>query len=349
MKRKAHLFIAGLLATTFALHAQHQFVVQNGTASVYTSLQEAYDAATAGDTIYLPGGSFEMPTVEKPLTWIGVGYHPDSTAATYHSLISSHVTFTGAADDTYITGIHFGQNLTFGSTGDDVVDAVISRCRVDGALTLKSDNGTERVTNMVISECILNGTLNGNSAANVLFEKCIVQGTFNNFHSSIFDRVIVLQGSRNYSWAYSYCFTGTTDCLVRNSIIGYHSHAGWRADVYSNENNHFANNVFGGTTTFPAGTNTGTDNLTGFGFGELFEHIEGSSTTFSYLNDYHIKAGSLALGAGTGGTDPGIYGGDDPFKVGGLPPVPHIREVNVAMETIDGQLQVEIKAAAQEN
>src|SRR6056297_1566225 len=100
------------------LTAQHSIVVQNGGASVYKTIDEAYENATNGDTIYLPGGSFNMPLINKSLVWIGVGYHPDSTEATYYTRINNAVSFQGDCDNSVVTGIHFVLNVSVGSTGN---------------------------------------------------------------------------------------------------------------------------------------------------------------------------------------------------------------------------------------
>ena len=44
---------------------------------------------------------------------------------------------------------------------------------------------------------------------------------------------------------------------------------------------------------------------------------------------FKLKAGSVAIGAGTGGTDSGIFGGDYPYILSGLPEVPAIWYMNV--------------------
>ncbi|MEZ5011748.1 MAG: hypothetical protein R2744_09190 [Bacteroidales bacterium] len=129
---KKHLLYSLVLAISISVPAaaQHNFVVQNGSASAYKTINDAYAAASTGDTIYLPGGSFNMPSVSKSLVWIGVGYNPDSTAATYHTRINNQVNLSGLADNSYFTGIHFSASLVLGSNGDDAKDITISRCRI---------------------------------------------------------------------------------------------------------------------------------------------------------------------------------------------------------------------------
>jgi len=108
------------------------------------------------------------------------------------------------------------------------------------------------------------------------------------------------------------------------------------------------NNILAGNITFPQGTNTGLDNLTGIDLTNVFEHIEGNLFDFSYLHDFHMKAGSPGIGAGLSDTDISIYGGSIPFKDGGLPFTPHINSININTETVNGILDVEVGVSAQQ-
>ncbi|MEN9441961.1 MAG: hypothetical protein RLZ33_2038, partial [Bacteroidota bacterium] len=62
-------------------YSQQTFVRQNGTSNVYYSISEVFSTAQPGDTIYLPGGAFNISTltIDKKLHIFGVGHHPDST------------------------------------------------------------------------------------------------------------------------------------------------------------------------------------------------------------------------------------------------------------------------------
>ncbi len=92
-------------------------------------------------------------------------------------------------------------------------------------------------------------------------------------------------------------------------------------------------------------------------------HNIGNSTQFGVINNnqqnvtmtdvfvdpstynYHLKAGSPAIGAGTGGTDCGIYGGLFPFVDNGRTWLPIITETIVpAVVNIDDGLDISVKA-----
>ncbi|MFC0875168.1 hypothetical protein ACE01N_01170 [Saccharicrinis sp. FJH2] len=349
MNKKMLLLVLLCSVSFFALQAQYNFVVQNGSASVYNTLQEAYDNASAGDTIYLPGGSFNFPSVDKPLVWIGVGYHPDSTAATYFTRINNPVNFSGNCDNTYLTGMHFMSNVTFGTSGQDVTDVTIFRCRISGSLTLKYNNTVEVLLNDKVSECIIDGSIDAGMGSNVIIEKTILKGTLGHFRNSYMNHNIFTYGARNSGSGYSFLLSYCENCQVKNSVINYYSYVNWRADVYGSINNNFLNNIFAGNITFPDGTNTGSYNITGVDLSTVFENIDGNFQDFSYLHNFHLKVGSPAAAAGMNGADIGIYGHTVPFKDGGLPVTPHIRSVEVNDETTNGLLPVSVTVGAQEN
>jgi hypothetical protein len=60
---------------------------------------------------------------------------------------------------------------------------------------------------------------------------------------------------------------------------------------------------------------------------------------------YILKEGSPAKGAGVNGVDCGIFGGDEPYVLSGIPPIPTIYEAIVpSTATSNGGLPVKIKA-----
>ncbi len=322
------------------LHAQHSFVVQNGTAAVFNSLIEAYDASSDGDTIYLPGGEFAAPqNITKSLAWIGVGHHPDSTSATYFTAITNYLYLKGTCDNSYFTGIFFRGNLNFNDAEDNATDVTFERCRIDGGITLKGNNDTLNI-NFRLSECYISG-MNASYGSNVIVEKCIINGTVNNFYQSEFNRDIFVLG-RSISYGPKYVFFGTSNSLILNSIfIQYHT------SLYECQNNTFMNNLFAESIVLPQGTNMGINNLIGKGINQ-FKDVA-APNTFAYENDYHLKPDSPAKGMANDGSDIGLYGATDSIKAGFIPAYPHIKYVNINLETSNGMLPVEIKVSAQDN
>ena len=102
----------------FALHsfAQRTFVRQNGTPSVYYQIDSVFLTAQNGDTIYLPGGAFQIGTlyIDKKLVIIGAGHYPDSTLATYATTLNGYITLKNGASLGSISGIYLTVDIVFG-------------------------------------------------------------------------------------------------------------------------------------------------------------------------------------------------------------------------------------------
>ena len=64
----------------------------------------------------------------------------------------------------------------------------------------------------------------------------------------------------------------------------------------------------------------------------------GYSTQGSFSNDglWVLKAGSVAIGAGVGGTDCGIFGGAKPYKLSGIPEIPAFYKLTAPSNTTSG-------------
>ncbi|MEL7147634.1 MAG: hypothetical protein AAFO69_14760, partial [Bacteroidota bacterium] len=76
---------------------------------------------------------------------------------------------------------------------------------------------------------------------------------------------------------------------------------------------------------------------------------------FEFTDDYRLKSTSPAIGAGSDGTDIGIYGGSDPYPISVdvegfvtslLPRLPMVTEMNIENANIpeNGTLEVTFKA-----
>ena len=334
----------GLLCLTIAcytftvLNAQHTFVVQNGTStSLFESLTNAYNSANSGDTIYLPGGVFTVPTpVSKSLTWFGVGHYPDSTQATYFTQITNSVNFNGDTDGSTLTGIFFSNSISFGEAANNAENINLSRCRMPG-ITLKQNSDTTDI-GFSITECVITSHIYANNSSNVTFEKNLVFGTINTFQNTHFD-----YNSINVYEGVSRLIRNCSNCLFTNNIFGY-------VHLLDNTNNcYFNNNLFQSTMNFPYGTNEGTNNITNVGWANFYQTITGNIYTFSYDNNYHLQTNNPTWATfSTDSTEPGIYGSLLPYKEGAVPINPHIRSTVINQKTTNGILPVQITVGAQD-
>lgn len=331
---KKILTLLVLLSVAYAMQAQlYIFVLENnGNTRTYDNLADCIDNAVAGDTLYLPGGTFSGTiTIDKELHLFGAGYHPDSTTATMPTYFSSRLELTTGAGSSSIEGIRF--NGIYMHTG--VSNISIKRCYGNN-INFVNENSS----NNYVEECIVGYISSG---TNNLIYKSFVKQINNMKNSFVKNCILSYQSSSNSSSAR--VFYGIENFVFQNNYIldnyNYLSHE----DVVTNSL--FENNCFWTNITWPQGSNIGNNNVYG-SQSAIFENWSGSGY-FSYSYDYRIKAGSVAENAGTDGTDIGIYGTAQPFKDGGLPVNPHIRSKEFGFELNEnGKLYINVSAGAQD-
>ncbi|MFO7790750.1 MAG: hypothetical protein R6V32_09280 [Bacteroidales bacterium] len=337
------------LLLAFLGFSQSQFVVQNGTAAVYSNINDALTAADNGDTIYVPGSSFALSntTIDKTLHWIGTGHYPGYTNATGVSRITSDLTFTGNCDGSSFEGIYFTGDLNFGSSDNETENLLFKRCRIDGTLTLRTITSDNPDIGTYITECVLKN-IDGQNGSNCVVEKSLIFGAIIDFYQSLFNHNSHTPSERGYynRETISHCVS----CTFTNNIFAAYS------GLYDGTSSCVLNyNLFKGSSGSIADfsteryDNTGSNNIFDVSEDEIFEKITGDMWIFSYDNDYHLKTGCPGIGAASDGTNIGIYGSSKPCKEGAVPFYPHITQFEIDNEAGNGQLGVSIKVEAQDH
>ena len=345
------LYFLPFLFLAIAGFAQKQIVVQNGTAQTFSDLNAAIAAASAGDTLYIPGGGFSVSAaVDKTLHWRGVGHYPDSTSATGHTQITNGVTFSGNCDNSTFEGIYFTGSLVFGSTDNEATGIVMKHCRVSGNLSMRNNTSTSGGypdLDFTLSESVVQN-IYANYGTNIKVEKNLIFGGLLYFYQCYFNH-------NDFCSSTSHLLNGCNNCQFLNNAFAYSQ--GQTASANCN----FQNNIFQGGMFYDpvTSTHTGSGNVHSVTWQNLFTTITGNIYTFSYDNDYHLKTGTTGtaedgttgvtiFGTATDGTNAGIYGTALPYKEGAVPYAPHIRTANVDNQAVSGNLGVQITVAAQE-
>jgi hypothetical protein len=355
MKRVIQVLTAVVLSSLTAF-AQTTIIVQNGSSSAtYATLDAALAAASAGSFIYLSGGNFTLsqPISQSNLSIIGAGHHPDSTAETGITAISSTITLHKGANNLYLDGLYITGDLSipYNNRCDNVV---VKRCNLN---TLTSQGGHNKIyendsvlsTNLTLWHSIIRGDINAGYMKNIIIKGCIITGQLQYCFGGLVENSIFL---RNLG-AGSYNFAQVRSTTFRNNIfrftfnLDYGNYACWNPPCGS-YNNIFVRNIFTADSGLVAiYTNSMVIQNNKYNATDLF--INQSGNVFGYGQNYRITTTSPAKNYGTDGTDCGIYGTANPFKDGMVPINPHITEVNIAPATnASGQLQIQIKATAQE-
>ncbi len=341
---KSHVLILFLLLTIVGVNAQQVIVVQGVTkTSAYPTIAAAVEAAQNGDYVYIPGGIFaeENITITKQLNIIGAGHYPDSTKATGRTVINGSIIFNNGSDYSTIQGIYVNNAIQIGTTCElaKVKNILISRCNVGSIRLAASNSGTTCGARYInIRECIIRNTFIVSMTQDVLVENSIINCTIRDVNGNVqFKNCnIIIPLDRNH-FIYNVNSCKFTNCIFNTVNQNY-------VDYSTQYPNTFENctmpNVWAGINTYiNCKFNVHPDSI----------FVNTKIENFQYTHDYHLRPNSQAKGAGTNGTDCGIYGGENPYKEGAVPMNPHIWYKNIPNITDNqGKLNIKIGVTAQE-
>jgi len=326
------------LLNTHTSYAQKLIARQGGgTPTFHTSLDEAITQAVDGDTLYIPGGYFDisMP-INKTLHFVGEGHNPKSSSINGVTFINGTFTIEQEASRSSFQGLYVTPII---GLGDGVKFIFFERCNLE-YLTYFNNNFKESITcNEVIFRSNIYANMTGSQ-----FNSCIFQGYIrSHIRNCEFRNCIFL--TENYPW--SPTWAGIPDSKMDYSRIENCIFISVNGITYTN-NSIFNNNIFVCDQTFDGTNLIGSNNIVGQIPESIF--VNQSGNAFLYEHDYHLKATSPGKNAGTDGKDIGIYGGLSPWKDSCFPFNPHVIFKNVAGYTnADGTLNVNIKVEAQQN
>ncbi|MEP7321592.1 MAG: hypothetical protein ABI761_06720 [Saprospiraceae bacterium] len=316
---------------------QFAVVKPNGTTSIYPSWQSAYDAAVNDDYIYLPGGGINgSMTISKRLHIFGAGHHPDSTSATSKTIVVGEffVNFGGSGGS--VEGISLVNYFRIGTDNRKITNFLIKNCIGTGVLLGTSilDSLPEFITfSQNIFYSIVSQVSGG--CKNLLIEKNIISGQVINFQYCSFKNNVLLLNGNSAS--------GVSNSIFENNIFLYSNPVS-----YANNNcfNSFYNNLKIEIPSFasPSGSCpvlSETGNISVPLFSDIFISYDGNG--FDYSDNYHLKPTCPGVGAGTDGTDVGIYGTIQPTSEGWVPSNPHIYFKDIDSNTgPDGKLHIQV-------
>jgi hypothetical protein len=331
------LIIIALALTTFSFGQRVVALHSAGTVTMFDAtspLVAAYNASVTGDTIYLPGGAFTPPPVfDKGLVIIGAGVHPDSTIATFPTVITANVTLGENADNIHIEGIDMPY-LTSASNVS-INSFLIRRCKINNGVYLPGDLSNPTIGSAFIGN-ILIGNLRIGNMTNSIFSNNLIERNLEDSEANTFENNVFI-------------YTGNTAYFIfedsDNNVISSNVFVNNTAYLISGTGNIFQYNLI--ETTAGYGTAPiSTGNYTGIPHGDILVNQTGSNLDFTH--DYHLVSPATYLGSD--GSEVGIYGGTFPFKDGAVPMNPHIRSVSISPTTnAAGELSIDITVGAQDN
>jgi hypothetical protein len=292
----------------------------------------AYTAAVDGDTLYLPGGTFNPPPVfRKNLKIFGVGHYPDSTAATNATIISTNFTIGHEADGLHLEGLKImGQVIFEVNAATGIQNVVMRRCYLQNLVA----QGTVVHNNNLFTENVFLQISELSAIQASGFYSNIIENRIYNIYYNVFENNIFLF----------------------HAVSGYVSINNAQSSVFNNnvfENfgvadgnaNSFSNNLIGGTAALSLGTNPSMNS--NYRIDPNDTYLSETNQLFEYADNFHLTATALGV-LGDDGSQVGIYGGIFPYKEGAVPITPHISVKNIANTSNNqGKIEVEIEVHSQ--
>jgi hypothetical protein len=289
--------------------------------NVYTTLQDAHDAASSGDIIYLEPTniSYGNLTCVRPLTIIGNGYFLDQNPGLQldkREAIVGGVTFANGSASSRITGCDITSTLYIGANNVTVERNNISGNTYIGYSTnYLTVSGIIYRQNYVASNLYLypsgSTTVSNVNITNNIFATASIStsGNYNRMSNILISNNVIgtLAGTSGYS-------IDVDNAVIKNNILTYTG----TGTVFTPRNNAYSYNISGNTAF---GTANG--NQQNVSPANLF--VGGTASTDGA---FQLRTGSPAIGTGESGTDVGAFGGVLPYRLSGIPNVPTIYQYN---------------------
>jgi hypothetical protein len=327
-------FMKQLFSTLFfvalATFAQAANIILDNTAApntpnVYTTAQAAYNAAQAGDVIYVKGSntSYGTLTIKKKISLIGPGYFLAANPKTQVQVAPAtfdHIILDNGSNNSLLRGISVVRGnvaIVLDSTNNILIEGCYVRSQygfyghTHGIIATNSSNITISksyvfVHNNYSYTWTHSAAIHGSNSVFTVQNSIISNGGYHNIASnaailssgSIVKNCVFLTSYYSQTLAGDNCII--EDCIVVNVTGG-----------VSGSNNLIRNNI--ATTNILPTNNNNQNNIAGT---SLFVDYDG---TLGYSTDgkWQLKAGSPAIGTGYSGGDIGAFGGTFPYVLSG--------------------------------
>lgn len=301
-------------------------------AGQYRTLQEAHDAASAGDIIYVSPSLMPYTgiVVTKQLTFYGVGFeitHSLGGALSPVAIITGLMQFVNGSAGSQLEGFDGSFQVIIAASNITIKRNKLSQIAM----------GVEGRDSSILQNIIDNSnlqdytTISVSGATNVIIANNLIKN---------------IRGFGNDHWGYYYAIIDGSDLLIKNNVIKVYGYA------WTSSNSQMVNNII---VVVGSGSIQGIYNFVRYNMTNTVELPVGDgninnidmATVFVDINnnDYHLLPNSPAKGTGENGADMGIYGGDAPYIDGGFPSLPSILQLKGDLVAAPGTgLNVQFKA-----
>ena len=333
-----HIILVISAALASSTYAQQRSVMlhHNGEITPFSNLgasfKDAYNAAEDGDTIYLPGGTFEQPgEYKKSLRIYGAGVSPDSSAVTSPTTLSGNTYLRKGTDNFSIEGVNINGDFYYSYSADTIENISLKYMKINGNIRNYSNNCSVQRIN--VQNCVITSDINFQSATNCVVQNCVIQGRITNCNQNMIRNNMFLYDYYRYATV-----NGDNNLVTNNCSRNTGALVSGNSNICRNNMVPTTGNDYYGTTPI---INNNYENLR---FDTLV--VNKTVNTFEFSEDYHFVTPEQYVG--TDGTVIGIYGGSFAWKEGLVPSNPHIRKNESAEETDEnGELQLNINVVSQ--
>lgn len=307
----------------------------------FTNLPAAVTAANNGDTIYLEPSltGYSGATIDKQLTIIGNGYFQSSPFNTMNSglqanqlssNIAGSIFFNPGSAGSSIMGVYFSTSAYVYIYTNNIT---LKRNMFYYAYIVLSNYQPNTATYQTLTSCDIR--------QNLLFGYGITSQSVSTTGGAGFSGINI-QNNILYSATVS-LVQGLAGFIQNNMLDGGSSMNTYNFQVNNNimiagsfspNNNVYFNNI--STTTQFGNANNNQQNVSTT---SLFTNYGGSNQTETR---YTLSPTGPGIGAGFNSVDVGIFGGPDPYKLSGIPPVPTIYSITAPATTTGTTLPVTI-------
>lgn len=313
MKNTLLLLTILVLGISQVSATQHTVSNAIGGAAQFTSIQSAIDAAQPNDTILVQGSTINYidANITKALTIIGPGHHPTATGS--FAAVMGNCNITPVASGTRLIGLDV---FTISMSGGTSVDNVIVRnCIIRNAMSFQNST-----TNCVFEGNFIYSTI-------VMYDYQGMEMIFRNnvfFSTSTWARItninspIIFDHNTFLGTSTGRPFNFVYQAIISNNIF-YNCELTNTGSLSTSYNGCVVTNnaTYLCAGSLPGANNTGSGNLNGVD--PMFVNYPAIPSNYSWLYDIHLQPGSSLLGAGSDGTQIGVYGGTYPFHQSGEP------------------------------
>jgi len=274
----------------------------------FITIQAAHDASTvlAGDTLHIEPStvSYGILISTKKLIIIGPGYFLNENSgqqANPTTAIIGQFTLNEGSSGTVISGL----TIPVGESRINTGNIIITRNNFGNQnIFLNGDHS--------YSDIIISGNYGINQVSQAGISPFLITNVF------IFNNVFItfnLNAQFSGTMANNVILSSNlkiSNFIIKNNIC---LDVQWQA-VFVGSNNTISNNISAANGVLPAGNG----NQNSVSMSTVFVGATGNSTD----GQYQLKTGSPALGAGLNGEDCGIFGGNSPYHLSGLPKIPSV-------------------------